>query len=86
MEIALRTYGNMRDNISIYILGDDYTGSSYDSVINTLQSLNINKTTGKAKARVHSIGFISPYGSSRFPTLMRAVVEQNRGAFLGLPN
>ena len=86
LEIALRTYGNKRNKISIYIVGDDYTGSSYDSVINTLQRLNINKTTGEAKVRVHSIGFLSPYGSHRFPTLMRAVVEQNRGAFLGLPN
>lgn len=86
LEIALRTYGSKRNKISIYIVGDDYTGSSYDSVINTLQRLNINKTTGEAKVRVHSIGFLSPYGSNRFPTLMRAVVEQNRGAFLGLPN
>lgn len=86
LEIALRTYGSKRNKISIYIVGDDYTGSSYDSVINTLQRLNINKITGEAKVRVHSIGFLSQYGSDRYSTLMRSVVDQNRGAFLGLPN
>lgn len=85
LEIALRTYGNKRNKISIYIVGDDYTGSSYDAVVDTLRRLNINKTTGKAKVRVHSIGFLSQLGSDRYPTLMRSVVQQNRGAFLGLP-
>lgn len=85
LETALRTYGKMNEKISIYIVGDDYTGSSYDTVINTLERLNIDRSTGKPAVRVHSIGFISQYGSDRYSTLMRSVVEQNRGAFLGLP-
>ena len=86
LEVALRTYANRSNGISIYILGDDFTGSSYDSVIRTLRQLNINKTTGKPIVRVHSIGFISEYGSERFATLMRIVAERNRGAFIGLPH
>ena len=84
--VALRDYGRTRQNISIYIVGDDFTGASYDEVIQTLRSLNTNRSTGRSQVRVHSLGFISQHGSSRYSTLMRSVAEQNRGAFLGLPH
>ncbi len=82
---ALRDYGGTRENVSIYIVGDDFTGASYDTVIDTLKKLNINQITGESRARVHSLGFISEHGSSRYSTLMRNVAERNRGTFLGLP-
>lgn len=83
---ALRDYGGTREKVSVYIVGDDFTGSSYDTVIDTLENLNVNRSTGEPKVRVHSLGFLSEHGSSRYSTLMRNVVERNRGAFLGLPN
>ena len=85
LQTALSLYARKSDKISIYILGDDFTGSSYDSVIDTLDSMNFSSKTKSAIVRVHSIGFISEYGSERYATLMRAVTERNRGAFLGLP-
>ena len=85
LQTALNLYARKSDKISIYILGDDFTGSSYDSVIDTLDRMNFNSKTKSAIVRVHSIGFISEYGSERYATLMRAVTERNRGAFLGLP-
>ena len=88
LEIALRTYASKENRISIYILGDEFTGNSYDQVINTLATLNTDRTNGKIRVRVHSIGFTNPavvISNRQYATLMRAVAEKNRGAFLGLP-
>ena len=74
-----------REVENIYIFGDDYTGSSYDSVIGTLKQANANRITGKPLARVHAIGFLSPTSNGRFETLMREVTRQNNGTFIALP-
>ncbi len=90
LEIALRTYAGKSDRISIYVVGDEFTGASYDIVLDTLAQLNVNQVNGQVKVRVHSIGFPildDVYVTGRqYATLMRAVVEKNRGAFIGLPN
>jgi len=86
LEAALRDYRGTREKMSIYVIGDDFTGSSYDEVINAVRSKNIDKITGQAKVRVHAIGLISEVSTDRYSTLMRNVVERNRGAFIGLPN
>lgn len=85
LQTALKTYANHKDNISVYIFGDDFTGDSYDRVINTLKSLNTSTSTQQPIVRVHGIGFTSEYGSGRYATLLRYVTERNRGTFLGLP-
>jgi hypothetical protein len=85
LTVALRKYANPNISLSIYVFGDDYTGSSYDSVIKTLRGLNTNKRTGKRLAKVHGIGFISRYSTNRFPILMREVAKRNGGTFLALP-
>ena len=85
LEVALKRYVNPNQKVSIYIFGDDYTGSSYDTVIRTLRRANANRITGKPLARVHAIGFLSPTSNGRFETLMREVTRQNNGAFIALP-
>ena len=85
LEVALRDYKDVSKKISIYIFGDDYTGSSYNLVLSTLESLNTNRINGKPIARVHAIGFISQHGSGRFATLMREVTRRNGGVFLAMP-
>ena len=85
LETALRTYAGKPGKKSIYVLGDDYTGPSYEAVINTIERLNTQNTRGDPIFRVHGIGFISPNGRAMYATLMRKVVEMNHGAFLGLP-
>lgn len=86
LESALRTYGRKNEKLSIYVFGDEFTGSSYDEVIDSLNRLNIDPITERHRARVHSIGFLTEsLGSDRYSVLMRSVVEQNNGAFLGLP-
>lgn len=85
IEVALKRYVNPNTKVSIYIFGDDYSGSSYDPVINALSALNTNRVTGKPLARVHGVGFISNYTSGRYATLMREVARRNDGTFIALP-
>ena len=67
--------------VSIYVLGDDFTGSSYDSVLKMIQKLNSVEPNGKRRAKIHGVGF--PWGvDERFPTLMREVALQNGGVYL----
>lgn len=86
LEVALRKYAKPGTSLSIYIFGDDYSGSSYEPVIETLSKLNTNKISGKRLAKVHAVGFISKYSTNRFPILMREVTKRNGGTFLALPN
>jgi hypothetical protein len=77
LEVALKRYVNPSQKVSIYIFGDDYTGSTYDPVIKTLKQANTDRVTRKPLARVHAIGFLSPTSNGRFETLMREVTKQN---------
>lgn len=85
LEVALKRYVNPNIKVSIYIFGDDYTGSSFDPVINSLVRMNTNRVTGARLARVHGVGFMSQYTTNRFATLMREVARRNDGTFIALP-
>lgn len=85
LKVALKRYVNPSQKVSIYIFGDDYTGSTYDPVIKILKQANTNRVTGKPLARVHAIGFLSSISNGRFETLMREVTKQNNGTFIALP-
>lgn len=85
LEVALKTYARPGISLSIYILGDDYTGSSYGPVIGQLERDNTNRVTGKPLARIHAIGFLSGRASNRFGILMREVTRRSNGTFLALP-
>lgn len=85
IEEALKTYAQRTESLALYILGDDYTGGSYDKTLSRINRLNTDKRTGKAKARIHGIGFRSGGSSNiKFSTLMREVTRQNRGTFMAL--
>ncbi len=84
LEVALRRYANPNTKLSIYIFGDEYSGPSYDPVINALVNLNTNRVTGGLLARIHAVGFISNYSTGRFATLMREVTRRNNGTFIAL--
>ena len=85
LEVALKSYVNPNNKVSIYIFGDDYTGSSMDPVIDALVRLNTNRVTGDRLARVHGVGFISRTTTGRYATLMREVARRNNGTFIALP-
>lgn len=85
LTVALRTYARSGKNISIYIFGDDYTGSSYGPVLNALDRLNRNRLNGDPLVKVHAVGFVTMQSTNRFSILMREVTRRNKGTFLALP-
>ena len=65
------------------MFGDEFTGSSVESVMTTVDMLNREDKTGKRRVRIHALGFpVRPDApqvtSIRFATLMRALCEQQR--------
>ena len=86
LQEALKLYVKPNMKVSIYILGDDYTGASYDPVLQTIASLNTDRKTGEPIARIHGIGFYNQQGGDilRLSTLLREVARQSRGTFIAL--
>lgn len=85
IQVALRRYAKPNITTSIYVFGDDYTGSSYDPVITKITKLNTTSKSAKQRAKIHAVGFVSPGTTNRFGILMRELTKQNGGAFLALP-
>jgi hypothetical protein len=88
---AIRTYYAKDKKISLYVLGDEFTGSSIDSVVKGVDLINREDDTGERRVRIHAIGFpVRPdapqYTSIRFATLMRILCQRNGGTFVGLDN
>ena len=64
-------------DMSIYVLGDDYSGGDFDSVIEAVRKLN----TGGA--RINAINFINPSATTdRFSILMREIALENHGTLI----
>lgn len=87
IESALRIYGPKTSSLALYVLGDDYSGGSYDDTLKSINQLNTNASTGKKIARIHAIGFSRANGQLtsevlKFSTLMREVTRQNNGTFI----
>jgi hypothetical protein len=87
IESALRIYGPKTDSLALYVLGDDYSGGSFDATLSSINGLNTNKQTGEKIARIHAIGFSRSNGQLtsevlKFSTLMREVTRQNNGTFI----
>ena len=86
---AIRTYHAKDKKISLYVFGDEFTGSSIDSVVKGVDIINREDQTGERRVRIHAIGFpVRPdapqYTSIRFSTLMRILCQRNGGSFVGL--
>ena len=76
---ALKYYRNYQNDLSVYLLGDDFTGANFDQVLEDITRLNAGR------ARINGLSFISPRASTdRFGTLMRELSQRNDGAFLSM--
>lgn len=92
IEVAIRTFWRADRSISLYVLGDEFTGDSVDRVLKRVERLNRPDETGERKVRIHGIGFPTIFSQARygentgvrFATLMRLLCEQNGGAFVAL--
>ncbi len=91
VERAIRTFYSRGKNISIYILGDDFSKGSIQEVVDTINRLNRADSSGRRRVRIHAVGFPvlikEAPGSeniARFAALMRRLAEDNNGSFVGL--
>jgi hypothetical protein len=92
IEVAIKAFWAEDKKISLYVLGDEFTGESIDEVLERVDRLNRRDAKGQRKVRIHAIGFPTLFSQSQFPestgirfaTLMRLLCERNGGAFVAL--
>ena len=89
---AIRVFANPDHRISIYVFGDEFTGSSIDEVVGAVDELNKPGPDGRRRVRIHAIGFPTVFSvpgageqtGIRFATLMRILCRRNDGTFVAL--
>jgi len=86
---AIKTYWALDKRISLYVLGDEYTGDSIQKALDDVSAINKPDKDGRRLVRIHAIGFpespgMTPFTSIRFSALMRLMCEQNNGTFVGI--
>jgi len=89
MEEAVRSYWAPDRRVSVFVLGDEFTGDSIQEALDTNGALNKPAPDGRRPVRIHAIGFpegadMSPFTNIRFSALMRLICEQNDGTFVGM--
>jgi hypothetical protein len=87
---AIRTFWTRDHAISLYMIGDEFTGPSIEEVVNIVDRINRSGKTGERLVRIHALGFPIPgqypqHTSMRYATLMRILCARNGGVFVGLP-
>ncbi len=75
--------------ISVYVIGDDFTGGSIEAALAAVRKYNPVDRNGRHRIRIHAIGMPDgpnspPFINSRFAALMRAMCDDNEGTFVGL--
>ncbi len=86
---AIRTYWAPDKRISLYVLGDEFTGDSIQAALDAVSRVNRPDKSGQRLVRIHAIGFpappdMPPFTNVRFSALMRLMCEQNNGTFVGI--
>ena len=84
IEAAIRQLATGSHKISIYVLGDEFTGPSIERVLTTVDRLNARGGRDR-RVRIHAIGFPTLFGlggsdentTVRFAMLMRALCERD---------
>lgn len=84
---AIRAFHEPGRRISIYVLGDEFSGKSIQQVVETVDRINAS-SGGQRLVRIHAVGFptpANPYVTGiRFASLMRELTWRNGGTFVGL--
>jgi hypothetical protein len=86
---AVQGWWSADKKVSVYVIGDDFTGPSVEAALAAVRKYNPVDRQGRHKIRIHAIGM--PNGPSspqfinaRFSALMRAMCDENEGTFVGL--
>lgn len=89
---AIRTFYEPGRKISLYVLGDEFTGNSIAQVIDVVDKINREGPQGERLVRIHAVGFPTQFANPaqyqvtgiRFASLMRDLSFRNNGTFVGL--
>ena len=86
---AIRLYWSPDKRISLYVLGDEFTGDSIQAALDAVSRVNRPGKGGQRLVRIHAVGFpappdLPPFTNVRFSALMRLMCEQNNGTFVGI--
>lgn len=92
IQAAIQTYYRPDRKISIYTLGDDFSGRSIRAVVKAVDNLNQAHRGSERLVRIHGIGFPVHFPPGRTPNesavkfaaLMRELSYNNGGTFIGL--
>jgi hypothetical protein len=89
---AIRTFYARDKKISLYVFGDEFSGTSIDAVVRQVDAINKEDAEGNRLVRIHGVGFPvqltrAPHMQGtgiRFAALMRLLSEKNGGTFVAL--
>ncbi|MDD3619976.1 MAG: hypothetical protein RBR09_11240 [Desulfobulbaceae bacterium] len=88
---AIRRFYSPDHNISLYVLGDDFSRGSIQEVLDEVSRYNRSQEDGRRRVRIHAVGFPVLFNQpaagmnvARFAALMRRLAEENNGSFVGL--
>ncbi|NRA85451.1 MAG: VWA domain-containing protein [Gammaproteobacteria bacterium] len=89
---AIRTFVNQDKKISLYVMGDEFSGRSIHQVLATVERINQVNQSDQRLVRIHAVGFPVQFMRAkhqqgtgiRFATLMRELTYRNGGTFIGL--
>jgi hypothetical protein len=92
IQAAIQTFYRPGRKISIYTLGDDFSGRSIRRVVKAVDALNAGRGDEARLVRIHAIGFPVHFPPGRTPSesavkfaaLMRELSYNNGGTFIGL--
>ncbi len=89
---AIRTFFRQDKKISLYVMGDEFSGKSIAKVLKTIEAINKGNNRGERLVRINAVGFPVQFmrpehqqqTGIRFATLMRELTYRNGGTFVGL--
>jgi len=89
---AINTFYADDKKISLYVFGDEFSGSAIQPVIEAVERINKAAKDGRHRVRIHAVGFPVMLQDrvgrgntgERFATLMRVLCHKNGGTFVGL--
>ncbi len=89
---AIRTFFSEDKKISLYVMGDEFSGRSIQQVLATIERINTINQNNEHLVRIHAVGFPVQFARPkhlqttgvRFATLMRELTHRNGGTFIGL--
>lgn len=92
IDAAIRTFYAPDKKISLFVFGDEFSGSAIQPVIDEVDRINRATKDGSRRVRIHAVGFPVMLKDrvgrgntgERFATLMRILSHKNGGTFVGL--